>query len=717
MNVGDLFFGVHIDDSGFIPSVQKTATAAGDAGAKTFSSRFQRGFAGISQGFKQSISTGFGIGAGLGVFSLVDKALSSVVNYMGEAVTAASDLNETVNKSAVVFGPASAEIEAFGKTAATQLGLSENAAIGAAASIGNLLRSTGTAPAQIAPMSMAIVKLAADLASFNNIPIEDALAKLQSGLVGQERPLRELGVAISAASVDTQAAAMGFKKLNGVFSEGEKVQARYALIFKQTTTAQGDFARTADGLANSQRIANAELENLKAQVGQGLEQAFTALMPTIKGAIGLVGEFVSGVGEIGTAFNNLNRFLDPNVAATQNFEAALRKAGAAAHLTADEIDALVKKHEEEIKAASDNAAFVEQARYQNEVNKSILDGALATGEITQAMYDQELAAGAVTAAQLRAASGIDDTAKASDAATVALDRQAQAYVDQQLAIKANGKAQHDRLLGMSLDAEAYGATIAETGTKTLSAYNAMSNAAIDGSNAIRAANKNLEASYLSLGTDFKATLHQMAQDAKTGLANIRFTMTHDGTETKRILERDMKEAVKLRNKAFAEGNTRALAEADAYIADLKTKLANLNMKTTITTTSVLGHGHEQGQGGMGGYASGGFVPPGVGGWVGELGREWLQQLPGGGGFVVPHNQTAGFTMADRATAAPVIGAQGTGTMRHEGTVRLEMSAATLQAMHQAGYSGREVGEAARAASGIDGLIRNLRRESSLPVEG
>lgn len=259
-------------------------------------------------------SKGLAIGAGAAIAAkglmVLSGAADGVVNYVTDAIQKGSDLNETLQKSSVVFGSAASGIKAWGSIAATSMGLSENAAIAAAASIGNLLRSTGTAQEKIAPMSEGIVKLAADLASFNNIPIEDALAKLQSGLVGQERPLRELGVAISAASVDSEALALGFKKVNGVFTEGEKVQARYALIFQQTQTAQGDFARTSDQLANSQRIAKAEMENISAEIGTdllpavlGLERGFLSLLDTLegfKGQRGVIDQSISTTLTTGT---------------------------------------------------------------------------------------------------------------------------------------------------------------------------------------------------------------------------------------------------------------------------------------------------------------------------------------------------------------------------------------------------------------------------------
>lgn len=259
------------------------------------------------------------LGIGLG---LLKEGAHAAVGAIEGSIQSASDLNETIQKSSVVFGDSAGDIKKWGEGAATAFGMSENAAIGAAASIGNLLRSTGTAQEQVAPMSKAIVQLAADLASFNNIPMDEALAKLQSGLVGQERPLRELGVAISAASVDTEAANLGFKKLNGTFTEGEKVQARYSLIFKQTGTAQGDFARTSDQLANSQRIVNAEMEDASAKIGTQLTPAVTKVenfiatkfIPTAMNTIDVLANLAGPViGFVGDRFKDLDNFIATNI--------------------------------------------------------------------------------------------------------------------------------------------------------------------------------------------------------------------------------------------------------------------------------------------------------------------------------------------------------------------------------------------------------------------
>jgi hypothetical protein len=255
-------------------------------------------FARLQKDGAKGLQIGLGAAAGVAAFRMADLGVRALADGIGTSINAARDLNETLNKSKVVFGDAAVGIAKFGDTAARQVGLSKEAAVGAAATFGNLFVSLGTAPDKIAPMSQALVELAADLASFNNISVEDALAKLQSGIVGQARPLRELGVAISEAAVSTEAAVLGFKKVNGVFTEGEKVQARYSLIFKQTQTAQGDFARTSGDLANSQRTLDATMTDLAAVAGGPLIDALTILTKGAVDAAEAIAGFVGDAGDL-----------------------------------------------------------------------------------------------------------------------------------------------------------------------------------------------------------------------------------------------------------------------------------------------------------------------------------------------------------------------------------------------------------------------------------
>lgn len=242
------------------------------------------------------------------------------------AVNYASDLEETKSKVNVVFGDMSEDILSWSKNSATAMGQSQNQALSAASTYGNLFITLGMGKKPAADMSMSLVQLASDLASFNNANPEEVLTALQSGLIGQSEPMRKFGVNLSEAAVALKAVEMGLVetnvdmvKANGLLldlekaqkeyniavawygeesyqarsasqtmaeiqqrldetmagstenmSEAAKVQARYALIMEQTTTAQGDFIRTADGLANQQRILKAQFVDSATALGYQL---------------------------------------------------------------------------------------------------------------------------------------------------------------------------------------------------------------------------------------------------------------------------------------------------------------------------------------------------------------------------------------------------------------------------------------------------------------
>jgi hypothetical protein len=268
-------------------------------------------------------------------------AAAKVVEFAKESVSAASDLNESWSKVGVVFGSSASMVQQWSKTSATSMGLSQQAALEAAGTYGNLAVALGLTPKKAAEMSTSLVGLAGDLASFNNVPVGDALKALQSGLTGEVEPLRRFGVSLSAARVEAEAMRLGLAKApvdmakvgvatgrlelaqksaaaaikrygansdqakratlavqsaqQGVskamggakvnLTAAAKAQATYSLIMKDTATAQGDFARTSDGMANQQRIAAAQFEDMKATLGQALLPILQTLVQFLNASV------------------------------------------------------------------------------------------------------------------------------------------------------------------------------------------------------------------------------------------------------------------------------------------------------------------------------------------------------------------------------------------------------------------------------------------------
>lgn len=240
-----------------------------------------------------------------------------------ESVQLASDANEATSKAQVVFGKYADGLIKWSESAATAMGLSSRAAIDAAGTFGNLFVSMKIGQGQSSNMSQALVGLASDLASFNNTSVGDAMEALRSGLVGETEPLRKFGINLNDATLKAEAMRLGLiKTTSEALTPAAKAQAAYSLIMQQSTTAQGDFARTSDGLANQQRILAAQWEDAKTRIGNALLPVYKAVVKVLTEK--LLPAFESWIKDIGPKLEeNLQNFAkwitDSAIPALQEF--------------------------------------------------------------------------------------------------------------------------------------------------------------------------------------------------------------------------------------------------------------------------------------------------------------------------------------------------------------------------------------------------------------
>jgi hypothetical protein len=203
-------------------------------------------------------------------YASVGVASGLVVKGLKSSITAASNLQETVGKVNVVFGKSASSIESFAKTASTTFGQSKQQAMDAAATFAVFGKSAGLAGNDLVKFSTEFVTLASDMASFSNTTPEEAIQSLGAALRGESEPIRKYGVLLDDATLKARASTMGIYKGTGALTAQQKVLAAQAEIMNQTQLAQGDFARTQDGLANSTRTLNAQLSDLSSTVGSKL---------------------------------------------------------------------------------------------------------------------------------------------------------------------------------------------------------------------------------------------------------------------------------------------------------------------------------------------------------------------------------------------------------------------------------------------------------------
>ena len=121
-----------------------------------------------------------------------------------------------------------------------------------------------------ADMSMKLVQLAGDMASFKNISVERAQTALNAVYTGETESLKALGVVMTQANLQQFAINQGIETNIADMSQAELVQLRYAYVLSQTSNAQGDFQRTSDSAANQSRTFKERIKELGTQFGEKL---------------------------------------------------------------------------------------------------------------------------------------------------------------------------------------------------------------------------------------------------------------------------------------------------------------------------------------------------------------------------------------------------------------------------------------------------------------
>ena len=226
----------------------------------------------------------------------------------------ASDLNETVSKVDTLFGDTSASIQAWAENSETSFGLSEQAALDAVGGLGNMFMQLGAQSGEAAALGQEMVGLSADIASFHNVAggSEQVLGAMTSAFRGEYDALQAFIPTINAAAVEHAALAATGKEAATELTALEKATAVQTLIMQGAGAAVGDFARTSDGLANTQRILSAEMASLGAEMGQELLPIalevmgwardllgwFTQLSPETKQWILIIGGAAAAIGPV-----------------------------------------------------------------------------------------------------------------------------------------------------------------------------------------------------------------------------------------------------------------------------------------------------------------------------------------------------------------------------------------------------------------------------------
>ena len=351
-------------------------------------------------------------------------ATREIINFGKGAVGAASDLAESANAVSVSFGDAADRILKLGENASTAVGLSAKDFNGFAVQFAGFTRQLTSADKDIVDVTDELTVRIADFASVMNLDVPDAATKFQSALAGSTEPMRAFGIDVSAAAVQTYALENGITDNAKAMTEAEKVQARYGLIMEQTAQMSGDFANTSDGLANSQRILAAEMENIKATVGQ-------ALVPALQGVMGAVSPVLEAFTALPEEMQQVIVLATAGAFGVRSFSNTLQGfgvrsgvakvavGGLAVGLTAVSIalTEIAKRQADVNKATADMTSALEASNgvFDNRA-KRVIENELLTGELGDAIQLLSIDLDDMTQAALGDADAIDRVNEATQAA-------------------------------------------------------------------------------------------------------------------------------------------------------------------------------------------------------------------------------------------------------------------------------------------------------------
>ena len=225
-------------------------------------------------------------------------AFRKISYFIAQAVTESNKYQEDLNLFTVALGQYAGEAKEYAEKVSDVMGIDPAQWLRNQGIFNTLLTGFGDTAERAQLMSKNLTQLGYDLSSYANIPIEDAMQKLQSGIAGELEPLRRLGYDLSQAELQQIALNLGIKESVANMTQAEKAELRYYAIMTQVTSAQGDMARTLQAPANQLRILQAQLTQASRAIGNIFIPALNAILPYAIAVVKVIREIANALANL-----------------------------------------------------------------------------------------------------------------------------------------------------------------------------------------------------------------------------------------------------------------------------------------------------------------------------------------------------------------------------------------------------------------------------------
>lgn len=175
---------------------------------------------------------------------LLTAGIQQLGSTIGNFVNQSNNYIENMNLFSVSMGEAAGRAREFIDEFTNVLGVDPSNTMRYMGMFNTLIEGFGLSSDAAYTMSQNLTQLSYDMSSFLNIPIDDAMQKLKSGISGEIEPMRAVGVALDEASLQETAYALGIDRKVSSMTRAQKTELLYQQIMSRTITMQGDMART-----------------------------------------------------------------------------------------------------------------------------------------------------------------------------------------------------------------------------------------------------------------------------------------------------------------------------------------------------------------------------------------------------------------------------------------------------------------------------------------
>lgn len=213
-----------------------------------------------------------------------------------QAGKGAAELEQTVGGTEAVFKSSAGVIDTWAKGADTAAGLSEQSARRLTTQIGGALQGLGFAQDQAAAKSIELTQIGADLSATYGGTTVDAVQALGSALRGEFDPMEQFNVFLKQSEIDAKAVELGLAKNTTEVDKNARAQATLALLTEQSGAAQGQFGRESDTAAGRLAIMEAQTQNAKDALGEGMLPVMSQVAGVLGGAATKFSEFNDSTG-------------------------------------------------------------------------------------------------------------------------------------------------------------------------------------------------------------------------------------------------------------------------------------------------------------------------------------------------------------------------------------------------------------------------------------